>query len=130
HLRREVAKPASHLHARLDEPKDVVYVKPHVEALGVTDVLGDDERGVCAPEPRPRRLVHLTDNELLLVEHVVGPHVAYELLRLSGPLADPAERANAAMPYRHVVYQLRDQDRLAYARATDPACLAAALQWR
>ena len=126
--RRHLAHQARHLHAGLDEAKDVVDEQQHVAVLVVAEVLGHRQRRVPHAEPAARRLVHLAEDHHHVRQHAGLLHVAVELLALATALADAAEDADALVVPDHVVDHLGEQHRLADAGAAEEPRLAAALE--
>ena len=126
--RRHLAHQAGHLHAGLDEAKDVVDEQQHVAMLVVAEILGHRQRGVADAETTPRRLVHLSEDHHHVRQHAGCLHVAVDFLALATTLADAAEDADAVVMPDHVVDHFGEQHRLAHARPTEEPRLAAALQ--
>src|SRR5690625_1675747 len=130
HSRREPAHESRDLRARLHEAEHVVHEHEYVAALVVTEVLGHRKGCVTNPEAGARWFAHLPEDQHGVAKHTGVADVANELLCLAGSFSYPAEEAHAAVPRRHVVDELGDEDRLPYAGATEQAGLAAPLHGR
>ena len=126
--RRHLPHQARHLHAGLDEAKDVVDEQQHVAVLVVAEVLGHRQRRVAHAEPAARRLVHLAEDHHHVRQHAGFLHVAVELLAFATAFADAAEDADALLVPDHVVDHFGEQHRLAHARSAEEPRLAAALE--
>jgi peptide chain release factor 1 len=119
------------LGAGLGEAEDVVDEEQDVLALRVAEVLRNRQRREPDARTRSGRLVHLAEHECGLFEHRrpvrelgVG-HLVPEVVALAGPLAHAAEHRVTRVLLRDVGDQFEDDDRLADARASEQADLAA-----
>ena len=126
--RRHLAHQAGHLHAGLDEAKDVVDEQQHVAVLVVAEILGHRQRRMSDAEPAARRLVHLAEDHHHVRQHAGFLHLAVKLLAFATAFADAAEDADALVMPDHVVDHFGQQHRLADARSAEQSRLAAALQ--
>ena len=109
----------------LREAEDVVDEEQHVLLLHVAEVLRHGQRRQCDAQTRPRRLVHLAEDERRLVEDAGLFHLADEVVALTGALADTGEHRNTAVVLGDPLDHLLDQHRLADAGAAEQADLAA-----
>ena len=126
--RRHLPHQAGHLHAGLDETKNVIDEQQHVAMLVVPEILGHRQRRLAHAEPAARRLVHLAEHHHHVRQHAGFLHVAVKLLPFAAAFADAAKNAHALLMPDHVVDHFGEQHRLAHARPAEQSRLAAALQ--
>ena len=129
---RRAAEERRNFRARLGETKDVVDEKEHVLILFVAEIFRHRESRKRHAQTRARRLVHLAKNqrhlrfaEVLLVDDARLAHFLVKVVALARALAHARKHGDAAMQFGDVVDQFHDHDRLADARATERANLAA-----
>jgi len=94
----------------------------------VAEVFRHGQRSVADAKSGAGRLVHLAEHQHGVIEHPRGLHVAHQLLRFPGALADAAEDGDAPVAAGDIVDKLRDQHGLPHACAAEQASLAATLQ--
>ncbi len=128
HRRRHPAQQRGDLRASLGEAEDVVDEEEDVAALLVAEVFGHGQAGQGDPLAGAGRLVHLTEREGRLGEDAGLGHLGDEVVALAAALADAGEHGVARMLLGDVADQLLDDDRLADARTTEDADLAALLE--
>jgi hypothetical protein len=103
----------------------VVDEQQHVLVLHVAEVLGHRQRGQRDPQAGARRLVHLTEDEGGLPDHVGLGHLGDQVVSLTGTLTDPGEHRDAVVVACHPSDHLLDQHRLADPGSAEQADLAA-----
>ncbi len=87
--------------------------------LVIAEILGHRQRRMPHPEPAARRLIHLAVDHHHVLQDAGFLHAAIELFAFAAALADPAENAHPFLMPDHVVDHLREQHRLADARAAE-----------
>ena len=125
HSGRHTAKQRGHLGTGLGEAEDVVDEQQHVLVLHITEVLRHGQCGQRDTQTRPRRLIHLAEDQRGLAEHACLRHFADQVVAFTGTLANAGEHGHAAVVLRHALDHFLDQHRLADACAAEQADLAA-----
>ena len=125
HRGRHAAEQRRHLGAGLGEPEDVVDEQQHVLLLLVAEVLGHGQRRQRDAHTRAGRLVHLTEHQRGVLEHVRVGELDPEVVALAGALAHAGEHRSAAEVAGDAVDHLLDQHGLADAGAAEQRDLAA-----
>src|SRR5205085_1834031 len=88
---RHPAEQCRNLGAGLSEPEDVVDEQQHVLALLVAEVLGHRQRRQRDSHTGAGRLVHLTEDQRGVLEHVGLAELYPQVVALTGALADAGE---------------------------------------
>ncbi len=125
HRRRHPAEQCRHLRSGLGEPEDVVDEQQHVLARLVTEPLRHRQRGQRHPHTGAGRLVHLTEHQRGVLEHVGFLELDPEVVALAGALPHAGEHRSTAEVTGDAVDHLLDQHRLAHAGAAEQGDLAA-----
>ncbi len=118
------AEEGRHLGTGLREAEDVVDEEQHVLLLHVAEVLRHREGRQGHAQARPRRLVHLAEDERGLVEDARLFHLADQVVALTGALADAGEHRDTTVVLRDALDHLLDEDGLADARTAEQADLS------
>ncbi len=126
HRRRHAAEQRRHLRTRLGEPEDVVDEQKHVLALLVAEVLRHRQRRQRHPHTGAGRLVHLTEHQRGVLEHVGVRELDPEVVALTGALPHAGEHRGATEVAGDAVDHLLDEHGLAHAGTAEQGDLAAA----
>ena len=126
HGGRHTAEQRRHLGTRLGEPEDVVDEQQHVLALLVTEELGHRQRRQGHAHTRARRLVHLTEHQRGVLEHVRVFELDPEVVALAGALTHAGEHRRTTEVAGDAVDHLLDEHRLAHAGTAEQRDLATA----
>ena len=125
HRGRHPAEQGGDLGAGLGEPEDVVDEQQHVLALLVAEVLRHGQRRQRDAHTGARRLVHLTEHQCGVLEHVGVRELDPQVVALTGALADAGEHRGTAEVAGDAVDHLLDEHRLAHAGTAEQRDLAA-----
>ena len=125
HRGRHTAEQRGHLGAGLGEPEDVVDEQQHVLLLLVAEVLRHGQRRQRDAHTGAGRLVHLTEHQRGVLEHVGVGELDPEVVALTGALPHAGEHRSATEVSGDAVDHLLDQHRLAHAGAAEQGDLAA-----
>ena len=126
HRGRHAAEQRGHLGTRLGEPEDVVDEQQHVLLLLVAEVLRHGQRRQRDPHTSARRLVHLTEHQRGVLEHIGLAELDPQVVALTGALAHAGENRGATEVAGDTVDHLLDEHGLADAGAAEQGDLAAA----
>src|SRR5690606_36306225 len=97
------AQERGHFRTGLRETEDVVDEHQHVRLLHIAEILGDSQTGEAYAQTRTRRLVHLTVNQLDLIENVGFLKLEVEVVAFTRALAHAAEHGLTTVFLRDVV---------------------------
>ncbi|HYA68558.1 MAG TPA: hypothetical protein VED63_07485, partial [Acidimicrobiales bacterium] len=86
HGRRHTTEQRRHLGPGLGEPEDVVDEQQHVLARLVAEPLGHRQRGQRHPHTGAGRLIHLTEHQRGVLEHVGFLELDPQVVALTGAL--------------------------------------------
>ena len=116
----------------MGEAEDIVDEEQHVLVFLVAEVFGHGEGGERHAHTGPRRLVHLAIHqgdlgfaEIFLVDDAGIGHFVVEVIALTGTLPHPGENRVAPVRFGDVVDELKNDDGLADAGATEGTGLTA-----
>ena len=126
HGRGHPAEQCGHLGSGLGEPEDVVDEQQHVLALLVAEELGHRQRRQRHPHTSAGRLVHLTEHQRGVLEHVGFAELDPQVVALAGALPDTGEHRSTTEVSGDTVDHLLDQNRFAHARTAEQRDLATA----
>ena len=124
HRGRHAAQQRRHFGTGQGVAVDVVNEEQHVAAF-VAEVFRHGQAGQRHAQAVARRFVHLAVDQRDLVEHAAFLHFVIEVIAFAGALAHAGEHGEAGVLHRDVADQFHQGHRLAYARATEQADLAA-----
>ena len=125
HRRRHPAEQCRHLGPGLGEPEDVVDEQQHVLARLVAEPFRHRQRGQRDSHTGAGRLVHLTEHQRGVLEHVGFLELDPEVVALAGALPHAGEHRSTGEVTGDAVDHLLDQHRLAHAGTAEQRDLAA-----
>ena len=125
HCGRHAPEQCGDLGTGLREPEDVVDEEQHILVLHIAEVLCHREGREGDAKTRPRRLIHLTEDEGRLVEDARLFHLGDEVVTLTGALPHPGEHGHSTVVLRDALDHLLDEHGLADAGTSEETDLAA-----
>ena len=109
----------------MGEPEDVVDEEKHILTLLIAEVLRHGQRRKCHAHTGAGRLVHLTEHQSGVLEHVGVGELDPQVVTLAGPLPYAGEHRGATEVASDAVDHLLDEHRLANAGTAEQGDLAA-----